>query len=163
MNPVFTLLHNPFPRYIVNFFFYYSSISALHSPLYTMHPKTQTSTHFLQPSHTTYSIAARDSSKLIEPEGQIFAHLLQPMHPFEHISLTRAPFSVFLHITATLTGMGCMEITSVGQIFAQTAQPLHFLGSILANPFSMQIASLGQTFKQSPSPRQPNVQAPLPP
>jgi len=85
------------------------------------------------------------------------------MQPFVHLPFSSAPFSVFLHITATDKGSDSIEIKLIGHIGIQTEQPLHLRGLMRASPLSTHMASLGQTFTQSPKPKHPNVHDPWPP
>ena len=73
------------------------------------------------------------------------------------------PFSLLLHITATVAVCGINLIIFLGHFFTQTPQPTHILRLTWAIPSSIQIALTGQATAQSPQPRQPYLQAFGPP
>ena len=102
-------------------------------------------------------------STVIAPNGQVLAHLPQPIQAAVQAFLATPPLSLLIHETNTLRDLGPLflnSITPLGQAFTQAPQAVHFSSSTTGSPVagSIEIAPKLQAFVQSPLPRQPYLQ-----
>src|SRR3972149_4859794 len=105
--------------------------------------------------HFSKLIKARLFSIVMAPYGHAFTQAPQPMHPAEQYFLTTAPRSTDMQLTTNFVSAGTTRMVYFGHAFSHFPQPVHFSSSTTGRPFSMWMASNGQTTAHVPRPTQP--------